>query len=125
MMARRHTAAELGCPQIRHIRNIIAEITNFYNGNPVTSVLLLKGPFSDQDRAAHLVRNAELAVQFRQMLASDKKSPCLPKKPDAVAIAIELAFAVLSYGYVREGTLARTLSDEAVRAVIAYLSEWV
>jgi AcrR family transcriptional regulator len=105
-------------------RNSIGATTSFYNANPVTSVLLLKGPFGDQDRAAHLVKDAELAHQFRLMIASDKKGPRFPKKPDVVAIAVELAFAVMRYGYAREGTLSRLISDEAARAVVAYLSVW-
>lgn len=107
------------------VRSLVRATTNFYNANPATRVLLLKGPFGDQDRTAHLIKDGELAEQFRIMIGSDKNARALPKKPDVVAIAVELAFAVLRYGYAREGTLSRPISDEAARAVIAYLSEWI
>jgi AcrR family transcriptional regulator len=106
------------------VRSVVGATAGFYNAEPVTSVLLLKGPFGDQDRAAHYAKDRELAELFRLMIASDKKAPTLPKQPDVVAIAIELAFAVLRYGYARDGTLSRPIRDEAVRAVIAYLSQW-
>jgi AcrR family transcriptional regulator len=106
------------------VRGVVAATAAFYNAEPITSVLLLKGPFGDRDRAAHYVKDRELAELFRLMIASDKKAPTLPKKPDVVAVSIELAFAVFRYGYAREGTLSRPIRDEAVRAVVAYLSQW-
>lgn len=104
------------------VGSLVRAATSYYNANPVTSVLLLKGPFGDQDREAHLMKDGELADQFRLLIASDKKNPRFSKKPDVVAIAVELAFAVLRYGYAREGTLSRSITEEAACAAIAYLS---
>lgn len=104
------------------VRSLARATASYYNANPTTSVLLLKGPFGDQDRAAQRAKDDELATQFRLILTSDRKSPRFPKKPDVIAIAIELAFAVMRYGYAREGNISRAIADEAARAAIAYLS---
>jgi AcrR family transcriptional regulator len=106
------------------VRTMVRATAAYYNEHPVASILLLKGPFGQRDRDAHLVKDAELARQFRLLIATDNKGPRLPRKPDVAAIAVELAFAVLKYGYAREGTISNAVCDEATRAVVAYLSEW-
>jgi AcrR family transcriptional regulator len=112
------------CDWRKMVRDAVKATAGFYNMHPVAGILLLKGPFGEKDREAHLAKDAELAHQFRLMISTDKKGPRLPKKPDAVAIAIELAFAVLQYGYAREETISSAISEEAARAAISYLSEW-
>jgi hypothetical protein len=85
----------------------------YYNNHPVASILPLNGPFGQTDRDAHLAKDVALAQWFRPLIAADHKGPYLPCKPDVAAIAVELAFAVLKYGYAREGTISNTVCDEA------------
>lgn len=107
------------------VHTIISAAAGYYNANPVASILLLKGPFGQRDRDAHLAKDAELARQFRLLIATNKKSRRRPPhQPDVMAIAVELAFAVLKYGYAHKGTISNAVCDEAARAVICYLSEW-
>jgi AcrR family transcriptional regulator len=106
------------------VHTMVRAAAAYYNEHPVASILLLKGPFGQRDRDAHLAKDAELARQFRLLIATDNKSPRLPHKPDVAAIAVELAFAVLRYGYSREGTISNAVCHEATRAVVSYLSEW-
>jgi AcrR family transcriptional regulator len=106
------------------VHTVIQAAAAYYNEHPVASILLLNGPFGQSDRDAHLAKDAELARQFRLLIATDNNGPRLPCEPDVAAIAVELAFAVLKYGYAREGTISNAVCDEATRAVVAYLSEW-
>jgi AcrR family transcriptional regulator len=105
-------------------QTMIEAAASYYNAHPVASILLLTGPFGRNDREAHRAKDAELARQFRLLISADKKSPRLPIKPDVVAIAVEVAFAVLKYGYARDGNITKVTRDEAARAAINYLSEW-
>jgi len=107
----------------RHVvRSAVEATATFYNTHPVASVLLLKGPFGEQDRQAHLRKDAELAIQFRRMIERDSNAPPLPTEPDVAVIAVELAFAILKFGYARDGLLSRSIVEETSRAAIAYLS---
>ncbi len=105
-------------------QTMIGAAAAYYNAHPVASILLLTGPFGRKDRQAHQAKDAELARQFRLLIGADKTSLRLPTKPDVVAIAVEVAFAVLKYGYARDGRITKVTCDEAVRAVVNYLSEW-
>jgi AcrR family transcriptional regulator len=96
----------------------------YYNAHPVASILLLRGSFSDTDRAAHEAKNTTLGELFRAKAASMGTLTGLPETPDVATIGLEIAFACMKHGYSREGRVSPEICREASRAVIAYLSAW-
>lgn len=96
----------------------------YYNAHPAASILLLRGSFSDTDRAAHEAKNATLGTLFRAKAASMGALAALPTTPDVATIGLEIAFACMKHGYSREGRVSAEICREASRAVIAYLSSW-
>lgn len=106
------------------IGRALEETAAFYNTDRLASLLLLKGPFGEQDRIAHHRKDRELAAMFRALIALDPTAPRLPTSPDVAAIGVEVAFSVLKYGYELDGALRPTTIDEAARAVCAYLADF-
>jgi len=97
---------------------------DYYNAHPAASVLLLRGSFSDTDRAAHEAKNVTLGTLFRARAASMGALTALPTTPDAATIGLEIAFACMKHGYAKEGWVSPEICQEASRAVIAYLGSW-
>ncbi|MBR8024048.1 TetR family transcriptional regulator [Burkholderia cenocepacia] len=97
---------------------------DYYNTHPAASILLLRGSFSDTDRAAHESKNVSLGTLFRAKAASLGALAALPAAPDAATIAIEIAFACMKHGYATEGRVSPEICREATRAVISYLGAW-
>lgn len=102
----------------------ISVAAEYYNAHPAASILLLRGAFSDSDRAAHEAKNATLGALFRAKATSMGVLPTLPAIPDVATIGIEIAFACMKHGYASEGRVSSEICREASRAVIAYLSSW-
>ena len=102
----------------------IAKTAGYYNAHPAARVLLLRGSFSDTDRAAHAAKNATLGALFRARAASMGALTRLPATPDAATIALEIGFACMKHGYATEGRVSPQICQEASRAVIAYLASW-
>lgn len=97
---------------------------DYYNAHPAASILLLRGSFSDTDRAAHESKNATLGALFRAKAASLGALTALPATPDVATLGLEIAFACMKHGYATEGWVSPAICREASRAVIAYLSSW-
>ncbi|SDC59166.1 DNA-binding transcriptional regulator, AcrR family [Paraburkholderia lycopersici] len=102
----------------------IGVAAGYYNAHPAASILLLRGSFSDTDRAAHESKNATLGALFRARAASMGALAALPTTPDAATIGLEIAFACMKHGYATEGRVSPEICREASRAVIAYLASW-
>jgi AcrR family transcriptional regulator len=96
----------------------------YYNAHPAASALLLRASFADADRAAHEAKNVTIGELFRAKIASLEVLTALPVVPDVATIAVEIAFACMKHGYAIEGSISAAISQEASRAVIAYLSTW-
>ncbi len=94
---------------------LISHVVGFYNDNPVASALMFGGPFNDSDRKAHDRTNDRLIALLDGKLA-------VKIAPLKMALAIELAFAVLRFGYFRDGKVLEEFEREANAAVLAYLS---
>ncbi|WP_274380607.1 TetR/AcrR family transcriptional regulator [Oleomonas cavernae] len=105
------------------VRAVLADTAAYYNANAAASVLLLKGPFSSTDHDAHLAKDANLARWLRTQFA-DAGLAKLPEVPDVMALAVEIAFACLKYGYSHEGRASEAICDHAGKAVISYLAIW-
>lgn len=106
------------------VETAIKAAAKYYNAHPAASLLLLRGSFLDTDREAHEVKNASIGSLFRSKASSMGAFPRLPLDPDAATIAVEIAFACMKHGYMKEGKISPTISREASRAVIAYLAAW-
>jgi hypothetical protein len=96
----------------------------YYNTYPVASILLLRGAFTDDDRDAHAAKNETIGQLLGAKTVSLGQLPTLPTTPDAAAIAVELAFACMKYGYLQECKVSSAIRREATHAVIAYLEQW-
>jgi AcrR family transcriptional regulator len=106
------------------IHTAIGVAAEFYNARPAASILLLKGAFTEIDRAANDVKNSTIGSLFRAKIASLNVLKTLPTQPNVAAIAVEIAFACMKHGYAQEGTVSPAICREASRAVIGYLSRW-
>lgn len=106
------------------IEAVVGVVADYYNAHPAASVLLLRGGFTDADRAAHEAKNVAIGQMLRTRAAQFGWLQRMPTKPDVASIAVELAFACMKYGYVQEGTVSPVICQEAVRAVAAYLGQW-
>lgn len=102
----------------------IRATARYYNAHPAASVLLLRGSFFEADRAAHETKNAAIGELFRSRAASMAALTRLPLNPDAATIAVEIAFACMKHGYMKQGRISSAICREASRAVIAYLAAW-
>ncbi|MGT2509843.1 TetR/AcrR family transcriptional regulator [Cupriavidus basilensis] len=106
------------------VETTIKVAADYYNAHPAASILLLKGSFAESDQAAHELKNRTIGGLFRAKAASLKALEALPSVPDVATIAVEIAFACMEHGYAQEGTISPIICQEAVRAVVAYLSSW-
>ncbi|WP_166646592.1 TetR/AcrR family transcriptional regulator [Zavarzinia compransoris] len=104
-------------------RAVIQDTAAYYNANKAASVLLLKGPFGSNDCKAHFDKDASLARWLRAR-AQETGLANLPENPDAVALAIEMVFACLKYGYSQEGYTSAAICDQAIAAITGYLANW-
>ena len=103
------------------IRTVINAAADYYNSNEVARILLLTGPFGARDREAHASKDGDLAKLFRMHFSQGGHLATLPETPDAMALAIEIAFACLKYGYLQDGHISAPICVEATRATIRYL----
>jgi AcrR family transcriptional regulator len=106
------------------IEAVINVVADYYNDHPAASVLLLRGGFTDADRAAHEAKNVAMGQMLRTRAEQLGWLQRMPTTPDVASIAIELAFACMKYGYAREGTVSPVICQEAARAVTSYLTPW-
>lgn len=106
------------------IKEVIKTAADYYNANPVASILLLNEPFSRSDHQAHLAKNEALGLMLRTGIKRNGGLENLPTSPNAATLAVEICFACMKYGYGREGKISEVICEEAARAVIAYLSHW-
>ena len=103
---------------------MIKGAADYYNAHPVASILLLRGAFTDDDRDAHAAKNQTIGESLRAKAVSLGQLPKLPMKPDAAALAVEVAFACMKYGYLHEHRISPAICREATHAVVAYLAQW-
>lgn len=106
------------------VNTAISAAAKYYNAHPAASVLMLRGSFLETDRAAHEAKNATIGALFRSRVASIGAFRRLPINPDAATIAVEIAFACMKHGYMKEGKISPAICREASRAVTAYLAAW-
>lgn len=106
------------------VEAVVKATADYYNRHPAASVLILKGSFGDSELDAHSAKNLAIGSFLRAKVASTGELPNLPTMPDAATIAVELAFACMKYGYALEGKVSPAISQEATRAVTAYLGQW-
>ncbi|NHF74420.1 TetR/AcrR family transcriptional regulator [Paracoccus xiamenensis] len=97
------------------VRELLVHVVGFYNEDPVASALVFGGPFNDRDRKSHDRKTDKLIALMNSKLPAHVS-------PLKMALAIELAFAVLRFGYFRDGKILAKFEHEANAAVLAYLS---
>lgn len=119
--------AEAGEADWRELVGIVVDaVADFYNANPIAAILLLMGPFGEADSAAHVEKDKVLADLFRARLGLDRSQQHDGAgEPDRIALAIQIAFACLRWGYLHDRFLSPAIRAEAVRAATAYIAPFV
>jgi AcrR family transcriptional regulator len=106
------TESDLPYPAL--VEDFVLRAAQFYNREPVASVLIFRGPFDRKDNEAHERKNADLLKSFQARLSR-------PLPSQNIAIAIEIAYACFRHGYFHEGNISPQMIAEAIRAASAYL----
>lgn len=104
------------------MRIVVDAAADFYNANEAAAILLLKGPFGGADSAAHVEKDRVLADLFRARLGLNGDAD---DAPDRIGLAIQIAFACLRWGYLRDRSISPAICAEAVRATTAYIAPFV
>ena len=105
-------------------QGMAAFAAGFYNDNPVARLLILGGPITDESyRAQELMiqRLGQLVQQFFQQ----RGIVLPPAPPDVSLLAVELGFTCFRVSFFLHGGITPQYQDEAGKAMIAYLSQYV
>ncbi|MEL0169051.1 MAG: TetR/AcrR family transcriptional regulator [Pseudomonadaceae bacterium] len=101
---------------------LVAAAVDYYNGNPVASILLLRGALADGDVEAHRAKDAAISQLLRERVDPEAR---LPQSPDVAVLAVDIAFACMRHGYAVEGVISPVYAQEASNAACAYLASWL
>ncbi|UJJ31637.1 hypothetical protein [Halopseudomonas maritima] len=100
----------------------MAAAVDYYNSNPVASILLLRGALADGDVEAHRAKDAAISQLLRDRVDPEAR---LPQSPDVAVLAVDIAFACMRYGYAVEGVISPVCAQESINAGCAYLTSWL
>ena len=106
------------------IGRVVRGVAGYFNEHPAAAALLMRGNFTPTDSKAHEEKDAMIGNLLRQSLQAQGSLNDLPRQPDAATLAVEIAFACLRYGYLKEGSISDAICVEATQATVAYLSRW-
>jgi len=106
------------------VEGVINTTVDYYNANPVASILLLNGMFSREDFQVHLEKDEALGQMLRKRVAQTGELAKLPTSPDVTTLAVEIAFACMKYGYALDGKISDSIRDATIHATTTYLASW-
>ncbi|MDR3417891.1 MAG: TetR/AcrR family transcriptional regulator [Nevskia sp.] len=96
---------------------------DFHNANPVGRLLILGGPVTDESYRAQEITIAHLGSLTRRLLAG--AGIVLPEmEPDTAALAVDIGTTCFRHSVFLHGTVTPSYRDEAVYAMVAYLSRY-
>ncbi len=94
---------------------------DYYNRNPVASMLILGGPMSRNAYLSQEITIHEIGRQLRVLLVHDSPGLRVPESPDVMTIAVEIAFSCMKNSYFTHATITDEMADQAAMAALAYL----
>lgn len=95
----------------------------YYNARPVARMLLLGRLMTDENFNIQEQTNQRLGQLFRSLF--QERGIELPNEPDAAWIAVDIVDSILRHSQYRHDRIIDSCRDEALRAVVAYLSTHV
>ncbi|MDV6236698.1 TetR/AcrR family transcriptional regulator [Leptospira ellisii] len=102
------------------VRLLVNAASDYYDSNPVASILVLGGPFSRNAYLAQEITIDHIGAGVRIQLSRLKEPLYVSKKPDVATLGVEIAFACMKRGYYLENRISKTMRNQAANAVIAY-----
>ncbi|TGK29426.1 TetR/AcrR family transcriptional regulator [Leptospira gomenensis] len=107
------------------VRLLVNAASDYYDSNPVASILVLGGPFSRNAYLAQEITIDHIGAAVRIQLSGLKEPLIVPEKPDVATLGVEIAFACMKRGYYSENRISKTIRDHAADAVISYFESQI
>lgn len=107
------------------IASLVDAASDYYDANPVASILVLGGPHSHAAYLAQESMSATIGGVLRSATESRLPGVRIPRSPDISTLAVEIGFACMKHGYYRDGSITSVIRAQAVTAVIAYVEACV
>ena len=93
----------------------------YYNQNPVAGILILGGPTSRESYLAQAVTIESIGSEVRAIFKTLKPSINIPEDPDSATMLVEIAFAIMKFGYYRDGEISEAIIEQTIHACVGYL----
>ena len=100
---------------------LIRATSVYYNQNPVAGILILGGPTSRESYLAQEVTIESIGAEIRAIFKTLKPAIYIPDEPDSATMLVEIAFAIMKFGYYRDGEISEAIMEQAVHACVGYL----
>ncbi len=110
-----------GMPWRDAVPVLVHAAANFFNENPVASILVLGWPMSRETYLAQETSAANLAEALRGVFETFRPAVIVPEEPDVAALGIEIVFALLKHAYFVHGEVTEAIARQAEIALISYL----
>ena len=105
-------------------RGMAAFAAQFYNANPVARLLILGGPITDESYRAQELMIQRLGRLVQQVFT--QRGIVLPAAPpDVSLLTVELGTTCFRVSFFLHGGITPQYQEEAGKAMIAYLSQYV
>ena len=101
-----------------YINVLIDVIAIYINQNKSAGILILELNQLPGSEQINLENTKLMTNSFSNILVEQKKG----QSRETISLAVEIAFAILSLGYRKEGFIGSRFIAEAKRAVLAYLA---
>ncbi|MDZ4298913.1 MAG: TetR/AcrR family transcriptional regulator [Moraxellaceae bacterium] len=93
----------------------------FFNANPVASILVLGWPMSRETYLSQETNVVNLADSLREVFDTFQPSVQIPIDPDAAVIGTEIVFALFKHSYFMSGRVTNAICQQATIALNGYL----
>jgi AcrR family transcriptional regulator len=103
-------------------RLLVTHAAAFHNADPVARLLILGGPVSDESYRAQEITIQHLGSLTRRLF--DTVGVNLPQEPDVATLAIDIGTTCFRHSVFLHGAITPAYRDEAVYAMVAYLSRY-
>ncbi|HZR37597.1 MAG TPA: TetR/AcrR family transcriptional regulator [Nevskia sp.] len=111
-----------GLPWREAARVLVTQAAAFHNANPVARLLILGGPVSDESYRAQEITIQHLGSLTRRLF--DTVGIRVPQEPDVATLAIDIGTTCFRHSVFLHGEITPAYRDEAVYAMLAYLSRY-
>lgn len=105
-------------------QRMAAFAAGFYNEHPVARILILGGPITDESYRAQELMIQRMG-QLVQLFFQQRGIKLPPAPPDVSLLAVELGFTCFRVSFFLHGGITPQYEEEAGKAMIAYLSQYV